>query len=110
MICMIGLVLWADPLWAQVHWYAGGAFRSAPRIRSERGQLALVTTVDREVSVGLSKPLKSGSNAGWGFLSSMQFRSPFYEIDAALPYFPMKKPIPTYRIETIQVNPFLCFA
>ena len=109
MICILWLVCWADPLWAQVHGYAGGAFRSAPRIRSAQGSLSLLTTPDREWSFGISMPWTPGSRFEWGCLSAIQFRSPFYELSAAVPYYPLKVPIPTYRIESIQVNPFFSF-
>jgi hypothetical protein len=109
MIYIMWLVCWADPLWAQVHGYAGGAIRSAPRIRSGKGPLSLLTMRDREYAVGFSKPWKSGSRHEWGCLSTILFRSPFYELRAAIPYYPLKAPIPTYRIESIQVNPFFSF-
>ena len=103
---LIWLVLWTDPLWAQVQWIAGGALRSSSRIRTESGTVSLQTVPDREWSIGLTRPMRTRPKRELGFLVTALFHSPFYELSVALPYYPLKKHLPTFQLESIQVYPF----
>lgn len=107
---IIWLVLWTEPLWAQVHWIAGGALGSSARIRKESGSVSLLSVPDREWSIGLTKPMRTRSKWELGFLATAQFHSPFYELSTALPYYPLKKHLPTFQLEAIQVYPFFSYS
>ena len=40
----------------------------------------------------------------------MVLRSPFYELDRALPYYPVKTHIPTFLVESVQLFPFVSYS
>jgi hypothetical protein len=95
-------------LFAQMDWIAGGGWRSSSPAVSYSGNIGLQSLPDREWTVGVERPFRRGSRrVGIGSLATLRFRSPFYELDKPLPYYPLKAHLPTHRFESAQLFLFL---
>ena len=95
---------------AQVRWMLGGGICSPPRSEVAAGQYGLQTMSDRTWQVGIAFPSKKETGLAWGVMGSVVLRSPFYELDRALPYYPWKPHLSTYRLESIQLFPYFSFS
>ncbi|MFM7672183.1 MAG: hypothetical protein ACKO6Q_06290 [Bacteroidota bacterium] len=92
---------------AQVSWMAGGGFRSFPRSGHLPNVVGLASVPDRDWHLGVSTSWRRKINRQSGLLFSLRLRSPFFELDAALPYYPLKRHMPAYRVESFTLNPFV---
>ena len=102
------LVGWCMPVTAQWHWVGGGAIGSSPLSVLRSGQIGLNAVPDRFWIAGLYRTIrKQRVNFSAGIFTSIQLRSPFYELDRSIPYYPVKKPVPTFQLESVQFNPFV---
>lgn len=95
---------------AQWRWMLGGGYFSPPTSRIETGSIGLQTKADRVWSFGLTRIGKNRNRIAWGVEGNLILRSLFYELDQALPYYPWKPHLPTYRFESIRVMPFLSYS
>lgn len=95
---------------AQVRWMLGVGYVPSPRTRIEEGYMGLQTKSDRTLSVGIAKSVRRSKSIGWGVQGTLLFRSPFYELDRSVPYYPRKPHIPTYRFEALQLFPYLYYS
>jgi len=91
---------------AQLTWLGGGAWGISPPVRASSGGIGLQAYPDHHWQVGVSRPIR-GHALALGSLASFQFRSFFYELDKPLPYYPLKEHIPAFRLESVQLHPFL---
>ena len=94
---------------AQVRWMLGGGICSPPSSKVAAGQYGLQTLSDRTWQLGIAFPGKKETGLAWGVMGSVVLRSPFYELDRALPYYPWKPHLPIYRLESIQIFPNFSF-
>ena len=94
---------------AQIRWMLGGGYVPSPRTRIEEGSMGLQTKSDRTWSVRITKMVNKVKSIGWGVQGTFFFRSPFYELDRSLPYYPWKPHLPTYRFDALQVFPYLYY-
>jgi hypothetical protein len=107
LLVLIGVHLFL-PAEAQVHWMGGGAIGSSPTSVIRSGQIGLKAVPDRYWSLGGYRKLSNGKTGfSLGVISTLQLRSPFYELDKAIPYYPVKVHVPTYRLESLQLYPFV---
>jgi hypothetical protein len=104
---LIGVQLFVSAQ-AQVHWMGGGAIGSSPASVMRSGQIGLKAVPDRYWSLGAChKPSNGKTGYSFGVIATIQLRSPFYELDRAIPYYPGKVHVPTFRLESLQLYPFI---
>jgi hypothetical protein len=110
-IIILGIaLLLTDCVMGQTRLILGGGVTPPPKSRSTSGLFGLQAKSDRNWFIGVSRSGKENkSGLGWGLLGSVLLRSPFYELDRALPYYPLRKHIPTYLFEGVQLFPFLSY-
>lgn len=93
---------------AQTDWIAGGGWRFSSPAVSYSGNIGLQSQPDREWTLGVERSSRRGSRRfGIGSLATLRFRSPFYELNKPLSYYPLKAHLPTYRLESAQLFSFV---
>ncbi len=94
---------------AQFTWMGGGAWGTSPRGGASNSGVGLQAYRDHHWQLGVSRPLRRPA-LSIGLQTTFQFRSFFYELDQPLPYYPLKQHIPAFRLESVQLNPFLAWS